>query len=116
MGGELLLAGNVPGDDEADTQLTRMGLGLEYSFPLRWTMLGRQTSLHTQVIGYHYFNDAEFKSPRGDIVIYDTIEISVSLGIDPAAKFLGVSVHQLGLGYKFSSSIKAVTLVTSFPV
>ena len=115
MGGELLLAGNVPGDDEPDTQLTRMGLGLEYSFPLRWTMLGRQTSLHTQVIGYHYFNDAEFKSPRGDIVIYDSIEISVSLGIDPAAKFLGIPIRQLGLGYKYGSDISAITLVTSFP-
>ena len=115
LGGELLVAGNVPGDDEPSTDFTRMGLGLEYKFPIRWTMLGRQSSLHAQVIGYHYFNEAEFKSPRRDIMLDDIIQIGLSIGIDPAAKFLGIPVRQLGLGYKYGSDVSAIILITSFP-
>jgi len=115
LGGELLLAGNVPGDDEPSTDFTRMGLGLEYEFPLRWKMWGRQTSLHAQLIGYHYFNEAEFNSPRRDIMLDDIIEIGLSFGFDPAVKFLGIPVRQLGLGYKYSPDVNAITLVTSFP-
>ena len=105
----------MPGDNNPSTKFTRLGLGVEYKFPMHWQMLRRQTSLHTQVTGYHYLNDAEFKSPGRDIMLDNIIQIGLSIGIDPPAKFLGIPIRQLGLGYKYGSDISAITLVTSFP-
>ena len=115
LGGELLVAGNVPGEDDPSTGFTRMGLGLEYKFAMRWTMLGRQASLHAQVIGYHYFTDAKFKSPVRDIELANSVQIGLSIGIDPSARFLGIPVRRLGLGYRYSTDFDAIIFVTSFP-
>jgi len=115
IGGEILVAGDVPGDDEPSTDLSRISLGVEYKKRLKWQLADRQTSLHTQLIGYHYVDEANFNSPKGDITLRSTVQLGLAIGVEPALKFLGFSVGQIGLGYRYGDDFSAVTLVTSFP-
>jgi hypothetical protein len=115
VGGEVLAAGNVPSDEQPSTSLSRIGLGIEHKYPLRWQLSDRKTSLHTQLIGYHYVDEATFNSPQGDIKLRSTIQFGLSIGVEPAIRFLGFSVRQIGLGYKYGEDFSAITIVTSFP-
>ena len=115
LGGELMAAGNVPGSGVESSSIVRAGFGVEHVYPLAWEWNGRRTTLHTQLIGYHYPNEATFDAPASDISIDNTIQLGMAIGIDPAFKFLGISVRQVGVGYKHGNDISAITLVTSFP-
>ena len=52
--------------------------------------------------------------PDAPIEINQSAEVAVALGVEPAIKFLGIPVNQLGLGYRFGD-YEAVVLATTFP-
>ena len=115
FGGEYLAAGNNPDNNAPNTRFSRLGLGLEYRHPMRWSLLHRKTFLHTHLVGYYYLTDVEFLPPLERIELGHSVELGVSIGIDPPVKYLGVSLDQLGLGYKYGDELRAITLVASFP-
>ena len=115
FGGEFLAAGNEPDNDDPNTRFSRLGAAAEHRHPLNWTLLDRRTSLHTRVLGYYYMNDANFVPPIESTRLDYSVELSVSLGIQPPVEYLGLSMAQLGVGYKIGDDLRAITLVYSFP-
>ena len=115
IGGEYLLAGNNPDTDDPNTRFSRLGGGLEYRHAMGWTFFNRRTFLHTHLVGYYYLNDVDFLPPRETIQLDHSIEIGLSLGIDPPLEYLGISLDQFGLGYKIGDDLRAITLIGSFP-
>jgi hypothetical protein len=115
IGGEILVAGDVPGDDEPSTDLSRISLGVEYKKPLSWRLGDRQTALHTQLIGYHYVDEANFNTAQGDTTLRSTVQLGFAVGVEPAIKVLGFSMSQIGIGFRYGEDFSAITLVTSFP-
>lgn len=116
LGAEYLLAGKSPTDSDPSTNADRISAGIDVSHPIKWSIAERRTSLHGRVI-YRNFTDEliiRTSDPDAPIEISQTTEVALALGVEPAIKFLGIPVNQLGLGYRFGD-YEAIILATTFP-
>ena len=116
LGAEYLLAGKSPTDSDPSTNVDRISAGIDVSHPIKWSIAERRTSLHGRVIYRNFTDELIIRTydPDAPIEINQSTEVAVALGVEPAIKFLGIPVNQLGLGYRFGD-YEAIVLATTFP-
>ena len=116
LGAEYLLAGKSPTDSDPSTSIDRVSVGIDVSHPVKWSLADRRTSIHGRVIYRNYTDELVIKTidPDTFIEISEETEIALAVGVEPAIKFIGIPITQLGIGVRFGD-YKAVTLATTFP-
>ena len=93
-----------------------MSIGIDVSHPIKWSLADRRTSIHGRVIYRNYTDELVIKTIDPDTVIEisEETEIALAVGVEPAIKFIGIPINQLGIGVRFGD-YSAVTLATTFP-
>lgn len=116
FGVEYLLAGD---DDEfgPDTNIHRLALGFEYKHPVKWSLFGRQTSMHYRIIGYNYIGGLEVRTfPESQNYEIDAeLRLGFAVSINPGLKIIGIPFSHLGLGFRYSEHSRAIAFETKFP-
>jgi hypothetical protein len=116
LGGEWLTASNNPDNESLDDHFTRLGLGIDFRFPLNMTLGTRSTAITTHAIAYDYVQEVELGLAGGNpYQIGWTMEVGMALGLDPPLSLMGFKLDRLGLGYRFSEEMRAIVLVRKFP-
>lgn len=116
LGADALYAAQDGPDDLSSDSFSRLGVGIDFQFPLKLTVGNRSTAITTHIIHYEYVQDLEFSPELGDpYQIGSSTEIGVALGLDPPLRVMGFSLDRIGLGYRFGSDQKAIVLVRKFP-
>ena len=116
LGAELLAASNHPDDDDLDDYFSRLGVGIDFRFPLNMTIGSRATSITTHLNVFNYLNELELGVEGGNpIEIGGYVEFGVALGLDPPLTVLGFTVDRVGLGVRYGEDIRAIVLVRKFP-
>lgn len=116
FGAELLYASNEPEVEDFSDSFTRLGIGLDFRFPLKMTIGSRSTSFNTHLVGYEYVRDVDFAPEVGEF--YEsgtTVEVGLALGLDPPLRLMGFSLDRVGLGFRYGSHQKSIILVRKFP-
>jgi hypothetical protein len=77
---------------------------------------GHATKVWGHLIYYGFFNNLEFVLPGSEVVaLRNEYEVAASLVPRKPWNVLGFELDTVGLGYRFSTDTRGVTLFTSFP-
>ncbi len=115
LGGELLWAGNRPNTAQPATRFSRVAIGGEYKWPIRWSAFGRRLNLLPRVVQTFYLDPADIDQPRDTTRINRSTEIGLSLGLETPIVILGYPFVQGGVSLEFADGVKAIKLITAFP-
>ena len=112
----LYFAGYTPDRGESD-HLAVAQLGVELHQPLRKaTLMGRPIDLHWTLMYSFMGNELHFDLPEGSFdPIDDQFEAGIAMSFrDSPYKLWFFNIHQLGIGYQFSSNgrFQAITIST----
>lgn len=100
----------------ADDSLALFVAGLNFAVLDGPDLGGRRTRVWSHAIYYGYFNDLEFVLPESEVVaLRNEYELALSLTPYKPWDVLGFELDTVGLGWRFSSDTRGVTLFTSFP-
>ncbi|MFC1822972.1 hypothetical protein ACFL9T_09720 [Thermodesulfobacteriota bacterium] len=101
---------------ERQNDFTNIGIGLDATYPLGLTLFGRKTHIGGYLAYYYYLDELEFdRIFRTPIEINDQIEVAMTFGVYDPIPILLFSFERIGLAYRFSEELKAISLVFEFP-
>jgi hypothetical protein len=115
LGGAFTYSGYNASDGQKRAT-TSMRFGVNMITPLNLKLLEKTPTVGMHFILFFYFNELDFESEqRKSIQLSNEYEVALTLGSKNPMSFLGMEFDRFGLAYRWSSELRAIRLIASFP-
>ncbi len=116
LGGGLLFAGSNPSSEGETHNFSKLDLGLDFRFPVSFSIRDRPTNIGVFVVGSYFVNDLDFPLPdEGNKELYSMLEVGASIGTEPRFSWWRFDMPRLGLSYLYGSGFDGLRVNLGFP-
>jgi hypothetical protein len=100
-------------DIELGDDFGKFETGVEFRFPLGFSIKENQADIGAFGVNYFYMNELEIFRPdvEGPISVTTQWEFGMTFGTRTKLKILGITMPRIGLSYRFGDNISAVRFV-----